>query len=121
LRRTSLRSQLKPTPSGGRQNLPMVLTVLEADVALDREPELRAAYRAAARDPLPPGLVRSALLRAGNGRWRIETVWESRAALEAMRGAGTPRGLLIFGAAGAEPTLVILDVIDTLAPPGSTA
>jgi hypothetical protein len=95
--------------------MPKVLTVLEAQVAPNSEPALQAAYRDAAGGPFPPGFVRSTLLRAANGTWRIETLWESRAALEAMRGAGTPRGLLIFRAAGAEPSLTVFDVLDTLA------
>jgi hypothetical protein len=46
--------------------------------------------------------------------WRIETLWESRQALDAMRGTGTPRGVQIFRAAGAEPSLTVLDVRDEL-------
>jgi hypothetical protein len=97
----------------------MVLTVLEAHVPPARETELQAAYRAAAQDALPPGLVRSALLRAASDRtlWRIETLWESREALEAMRGTGTPRGVQIFRAAGAEPMLSVLEVIAVLSAP----
>ena len=101
----------------------MVLTVLEAHVAPAHELALVTAYRNAAQGAVPPGLVRSLLLRAADDRtlWRIETVWESREALEAMRGAGTPRGLLIFRAAGAEPVLTILEVVDALSPPNGAA
>ena len=97
----------------------MVLTVLEAHVPQAREAELQAAYRAAAHDSLPPGLVRSALLRAASDPtlWRIETLWESREALEAMRGSGTPRGVQIFRAAGAEPMLSVLEVVAVLSAP----
>ena len=96
-----------------------VLTVLEALVAADREPDLLAAYRSAATDQLPPGLMRSQLLRVASdpGRWQIATWWESRAALDAMRAqGGTPRGILIFRAAGAEPALRFLEVADELGP-----
>jgi hypothetical protein len=48
--------------------------------------------------------------------WRIETLWESREALAAMRGMGTPRGVLIFRAAGAEPVPAVLDVVEELTP-----
>jgi hypothetical protein len=50
-------------------------------------------------------------------RWRIQTWWASRDALEAMRGAGTPAGVLMFRAAGAEPALSIFEVVDGLPRP----
>ena len=60
--------------------MPMVLTVLEANVPQVRERALQNAYLDAARDSLPPGLVRSTLLRDANDPtlWRIQTLWESR-------------------------------------------
>jgi len=102
----------------------MTITVLEAHVAPERELALQAAYGEAAQDPLPRGLVRSALLRATNDRtsWRIETIWESPAALAALRDSGgTPRGIQIFRAAGAEPTVSILEVVATVAAPQGAA
>jgi antibiotic biosynthesis monooxygenase len=106
-------------PDGGRMAA-MILTVLEARVESSHHAALQAAYRDAARDPFPPGLVRSVLLRAANDQtlWRIETLWESRAALDAMRGAGTPRGVLIFRDAGADPALAVFEVVDVLSPEG---
>jgi hypothetical protein len=47
---------------------------------------------------------------------RIETLWESREALSAMRGTGTPRGVLIFREAGAEPVLSVFDLVEELKP-----
>jgi len=96
----------------------MILTVLEARVAADREADLRAAYREAAAGPFPPGLLRSSLYRLTTDAavWHIATRWESRAALDAMRGQGTPRGVLMFRAAGAEPTLSVLELVDELVP-----
>ena len=93
----------------------MVLTVLEAHVSLDRADDLQAAY-IAAREKLPPGLIRSNLLRdtADPQLWRIQSLWESREALDAMRSAGTPGGVLMFRSAGAEPTLTVFSVIATL-------
>jgi hypothetical protein len=95
-----------------------VLTVLEARVAPEHQHALQEAYRAAAESPPPSGLVRSILLRDSNDPllWRIETMWTSREALAAMRGTGTPRGVLIFRAADAEPTLTVLDVVDHITP-----
>jgi quinol monooxygenase YgiN len=98
----------------------MVLTVLEATVSPDRTADLESAFRAAAAQ-VPPALVRSHLLCASSDRtrWRIETLWQSRAALEAYRQTtATPAGLLMFRAAGAEPTLSVFDVSATIeAPP----
>jgi heme-degrading monooxygenase HmoA len=96
----------------------MVLTRLEARVPPDREWDLQIAYSEAARDSIPPGLVRSTLLRTTNDPtlWTIETLWESRDALVAMRGTGTPRGILIFRAAGVEPTFTLLEVLAVIPP-----
>jgi len=96
-----------------------LFTVLEAVVSPERTADLVAAYADAGRGPFPPGLVRSVLLRDSNdpARWRIETVWESLDALTAMRAAGTPRGILIFRAAGAEPTVSAFGVVAELEPP----
>ena len=96
----------------------MVLTILEAVVAPDRIAELLAAFRNAAAET-PPGLIRSHLVAAADEptRYRIETLWTSRDALLAMRQAGTPAGVLMFRAAGAEPTLSIYDVTATIEAP----
>jgi hypothetical protein len=97
----------------------MVLTVLEAVVPRDRAPQLEAAFRGAASQ-VPVGLVRSHLISAADDptRWRIETLWTGRDVLVAMRQAGTPAGVLMFRAAGAEPSLSIYDVAATIeAPP----
>ncbi len=98
--------------------MPRVVTVLEAHVPPDRHSDLEAAFRGAADYGFPPGLVRSALLQDTRdpSLWRIETLWESEEHLVAMRDKGTPRGVLIFRAAGAEPTLTVLYVLDELAP-----
>ena len=96
----------------------MVLTILEAVVTPERAVELQSAFRAAASQ-VPPGFVRSHLIAsvADPTRWRIETLWTSRAALAAMREAGTPAGVLMFRAAGAEPSLTVYDVAATIEAP----
>jgi len=97
------------------------ISVLQAHVEADRESALLAAYRALSQEPLPPGLVRSTLLRDVNDAtlWRIETLWESHEALEAMRRGGTPRGLQIFLSVAAQPSLTIFDVAAELPPPSA--
>ena len=96
-----------------------VVTVLEAHVLPERATDLQAAYAEAAQEPLPPGLVRSALLRHSSDQtlWRIETVWQSREALAAMRQLGKPRGIQIFEAAGAQPSVTVFDAIADLEAP----
>ena len=97
----------------------MVLTILEASVSPDRTAELEAAFRAAT-DQRPAGLIRSHLLcaTADATRWRIETLWESAEALDAMRqSSATPAGVLMFRAAGAEPMLTIFHVKATIEAP----
>jgi hypothetical protein len=98
-----------------------VVTVLEARVAPERVADLRAAYAAAAAGPFPPGLAGSSLLQRSDDPavWRIETVWQSPEALAAMRGAGKPRGVMIFEAAGATPSLTIFEEVAKLSPPTS--
>ena len=103
--------------------MPEVITMLEARVAPERVADLQAAYAEAAGGPFPPGLVRSTLLRHANDptTWRIETIWESHDALAAMRATGKPRGIQIFEAAGATPSLSIFETIANLAPPTGAA
>jgi hypothetical protein len=99
--------------------MPMILTVLEAQVVPECEQALRTAYDEAVRDPRPLGLLSSTLSRTtvDPTLWRIETLWSSRAALDALRGTGTPRGIQIFRAAGAEPIVTVLEVVAVLPPP----
>jgi len=94
----------------------MVLTVLEATVPPGQEAALQAAYQAAAAAGLPEGLVHTELLRDArdHSRWRIQTWWTGQEVLEAMRKAGTPAGVLMFRAAGAEPTLSIFEVVSAI-------
>ncbi|AHG92801.1 Antibiotic biosynthesis monooxygenase (plasmid) [Gemmatirosa kalamazoonensis] len=97
----------------------MILTVLEAQLPSGGAEALQAAYAAAGTGPLPPGLVRTELVRdvRDAARWRIQTWWASREALDAMRGTGTPAGVVMFRAAGAEPALSIFEVVDGLPRP----
>jgi hypothetical protein len=96
----------------------MVLTILEATVARERVADLQSAFRDAAAH-IPAGFIRSHLVSsaADPTRWRIETLWSSREALAAMRLAGTPQGVLMFRAAGAEPSLSLYDVVASIDAP----
>jgi len=90
----------------------MIITTLDATVDAGRVKDLETAYAAAEKQPRPDGLLYSHLLNdvRESTRWRIETAWDSMDSLQAMRGQGTPAGVLMFRAAGAEPTLGIWEV-----------
>ncbi len=94
----------------------MVMTILEAHVAKQNWPALEQAYRLGTqfRDP---GLVETFLIQNKKDLelWRILTVWESQAALEAMRATGeTPRGVQMFREASAEPALSVFNISQQL-------
>ncbi len=91
----------------------MVLTVLEAQVAEDKWTVLEKVFAQETERGLDAGIVQTFLLHEARDRsvWRIATFWSSREALDAMRQSGeTPRGVLMFRAASAEPVLRIFDV-----------
>jgi len=91
----------------------MVITILEAQVATDKAAVLEAAYDQGI-ERLDAGITQTFLVRGSKDStvWRIITVWESRDALEEMRRSGeTPRGVLMFRAANAEPMLSVFDVV----------
>jgi heme-degrading monooxygenase HmoA len=90
----------------------MVITTLEAHVAPDKAIVFEAAYKEAIRH-LDAGITQTFLIHdlRDSSLWQIITFWESREALETMRKSGeTPRGVIIFKAADAEPKLTIFDV-----------
>jgi quinol monooxygenase YgiN len=91
----------------------MVMTILEAQVAPDRIDDLEREYRDGTSQ-LPAEILETFLVRDARepARYRIVTIWESQAALDAMRASGvTPRGVQIFQAAGASPELTVFDVV----------
>ncbi len=89
----------------------LVLTEVSAVVAVEREAELLAAYREVLTRPVPDGLVRTELLSGQDGRWRIQTLWRDRAALDAMReSAQGPVAPRLFREVGADPRFALLDV-----------
>ncbi|MCG3210831.1 MAG: hypothetical protein FOGNACKC_04466 [Anaerolineae bacterium] len=90
----------------------MVITILEAQVAPDKWAVLETAYQSAI-EKLDRGIVETFLIQSATTSeiWRIITVWRSREALEEIRKSGeTPRGILIFRSAGAEPALSVFGV-----------
>ncbi len=92
----------------------MIMTILESHVAPDKQAALQAAFKSATAQ-LDTGIEQTFLSRsnADPTLWRIMTVWRDREALDAMRASGeTPRGVLIFREAAAEPSLTVFTIVD---------
>ncbi len=98
----------------------MVMTILEVRVSQQYWEALEQAYQEATEDR-PPGFVQSYLLHSTKdpGLWWILTIWSSQEALDAMRGSReTPRGVLLFRNAKAEPSLSVFQVAQQIVPEG---
>ncbi|XUL91629.1 hypothetical protein ACQ86D_37715 [Streptomyces galilaeus] len=88
-----------------------VLSEVSAVVAPEREADLVVAYRELVTRPLPDGLVRTELLSGQDGRWRIQSLWRDRAALDVVRSApGGPPAPRLFREVGADPELAVFEV-----------
>lgn len=61
------------------------LTEVEAHVDPTREAVLMPAFQAMLDKVLPPGLVRTQLLRGRGNLWRSQSLWKDQGALDAMR------------------------------------
>ncbi len=91
----------------------MVMTILEAKVDRQNWATLETVYNADTKT-LDPGIVQTFLIqsKAEGELWRILTVWESAEALNAMRQSGEiPRGVQMFQAAQAQPSLGVFDIV----------
>jgi hypothetical protein len=96
----------------GETTLIMVMTILEGQVEPDKWQTLRDRY-ARETQSLDPGIVQTLLVQNSRelNMWRIVTLWQNRAVLDEMRKlVQTPRGVLMFREAGAEPALTVFDV-----------
>ena len=88
-----------------------ILTEVAARVDAQHEEELLAGFHRLLQGPMPDGLVRTELVRGTDGEWRIQTVWASRAALDAFRSLPAPAPApTLFRSVGADPRLTILEV-----------
>ncbi|KCZ73258.1 hypothetical protein ANME2D_00321 [Candidatus Methanoperedens nitroreducens] len=94
-----------------------VITIVEGNVPISKAEEFETAYASLKQETLSPGLIRSYLLRNSNNPeiYRIETVWESREALEKMRrSTQTPKAIELFQKIKATPHLEIYDIVLSL-------
>ena len=92
----------------------MIVTQLEGNVPSDQWDALKQAFHKAGQQ-LPSAIDHSYLIQNQDSKniWRILTIWKSRQALQDYRASiDTPGGVLIFRAAGAEPTLSISEVLE---------
>jgi len=97
-----------------------ILTDVTAAVDASREDDLVAGFTAMAAEPLPDGLLRTELLKGPDGRWRVQTLWRDRAALDAMRARPEPPAApTLFRSVGAEPALQVLEVQAALTAPSA--
>jgi quinol monooxygenase YgiN len=91
-----------------------VITIVEGRVPVSKAREFEAAYESLKQDALTPGLIRSSLIRKSDNPeiYRIETVWESREALEKMKSSTqTPKAIELFQKVKALPRLEIYDIV----------
>jgi hypothetical protein len=89
-----------------------ILTSVSAEVDPSRNGELVDGFSALVGGALPDGLVRTELLRGGDGTWRIQSLWRDRAALMAAREAGErPAALMLFERVGAEHAHEVFTVV----------
>ena len=80
-----------------------ILTVVDAAIAADREQELLDGFKQINEQEKPAGLLGSELLRGQNGAWRIQTLWQDKDALLALRVSGEPpAALALLDRLGAE-------------------
>lgn len=98
------------------QSEDLLMTVLEARVEQDGWDLLREAFHASGAE-LPSQIAESFLVQSSSDSllWRVVTIWRCRQALEEYKNSTEiPEGVLMFRAAGAEPTLSIFDVAERL-------
>ena len=96
----------------------MVMTILEAHVSKENWAALEQAFQVGTQHR-DAGLEQSFLIHSSKDvdLWRIITVWDSQEALDKMRASGeTPRGVLIFRSANAEPNLSIFGIVQHIPP-----
>ncbi len=95
----------------------MIVTIVEGRIPISKTEEFEQNFILTKKEALPPGLITSSLLKNTKKleTYRIQTVWESREALEKMRsGTQTPKAIELFQDVGATPTLEVYDLVDSV-------
>ena len=94
----------------------MMISIIEAHVAEENWPLLEQAYQRSSQQT-PPGLEQTFLVHSFEDRdlWQIITVWSGMASLQQIQKSKesgvTPRGVLIFREAHAEPIHTVFEVV----------
>ena len=91
----------------------MIMTILQARVASEQWEALQQAFEAQSKQR-PGQLLQSFLVQITTDptAWQVIGLWPSREALEEIRrSTETPGGVLMFRAAGAEPTLSLFEIM----------
>ncbi len=94
-----------------------VVTVVEGNVPSLKAKVFEENFAMVKTEPVPQGFVSSSLLRGSKEPevYRIQTVWQSREALEKMRSSTqTPKAFELFQKVGVKPTLEVYEVIDSV-------
>ncbi len=94
-----------------------VVTVVEGQVPQSKSKEFEESFSMAKKEPLPPGLISSSLLRLSKSpeTYRIQTIWASREDLERMRtSTQKPKAIELFLNVGVQPVLEVYDVINNI-------
>jgi len=92
----------------------MIMTSVEAHVALERHEELIRAFKEQTLNP-PPQLKQVLLVQSSSDPtlWRTVGFWPNRVVFEGYRNSGeVSAAFKVFRAAGAEPTVQVFEVID---------
>ncbi len=94
-----------------------VITIVEGIIPASKVREFEDAYVSVKKEAFPPGLVSSLLLKNTKSPqiYRIQTVWASQEALEAMRSStNTPKAIELFKKVGAKPELEVFEVVGSV-------
>ena len=92
----------------------MIMTSLEAHVEPAKQDLLKQAFKKELASRLP-GATEGVLTQSSSDPtlWRLNGFWESLEVFENYRrSVGVAAGILIFRAAGAEPSMSIFEVVD---------
>lgn len=90
-----------------------IITFLEGQVLEGKWEDLKRAYAKVAAEKADIMPIESFLIQRVDSpnMWRIVSVWKDQETLNQMRASGkTPAGVLVFKAAGSEPSLSIFQV-----------
>lgn len=95
------------------------VSIVSATIPAERRDEVVGPFREMVGRGLPPEIRETFLVEGDDGSMAILTVWESRAALDSVRGGGEePFARRVLREAGGQPEARFFDVVAE-APPRS--